>query len=148
MKKEFLFTVCIFTCMMILVSACSTTSNLTPYTSPTTGEWRGENGSFTLLENGEIANLIWVLNAQEFQSRCPISLTENLDLVGGKADLTFTNTNTGKISFNISIIFTSSDTAMLTYMYDFCPSTSSIAFDESGETRTFTGDAEFQLEKP
>jgi hypothetical protein len=148
MKKEFLFTVFIFTCVMILVSACSMTTNLTPFTSPTTGEWRGENGSFTLLENGEITNFNWVLNAQEFQSRCPISLTENLDLIDGKANLTFTNTNTGEISFNINIIFSSADTATLTYVYDFCPSTRSIYFEESGETRTFTGEAEFQLEKP
>jgi len=148
MKIKLLYSVCILTCMMILVSACSTTSNLTPYTSPTTGEWSGENGSFTLLENGEIADLNWVLNAQEFQSKCPIVLTENLDLIDGKADLTFTNTNTGEISFNINVVFTSADSATLTYKYDFCPSTRSIAFDESGETRTFTGEAEFQLINP
>jgi hypothetical protein len=134
--------------LLFVISACGGKSNLTPFASPTPGEWSGENGSFTLLENNEISNFNWVLNHEEYQSRCPISLTENLIVTDGKADLTFTNQNSGKISFVINIVFTSANEASLSYEYDFCPSTRSIYFDQDGKTRSFTGETKFNQTEP
>jgi hypothetical protein len=147
-KTKLFYRLCLLAVLTLFVSACGSKSNPTPYTSPAAGEWSGEKGSFTLLESGEISNFNWVLNAQEFQSKCPISLNENLIVKDGMADLTFTNKNTGKTSFSIKIVFTSATDAALSYEYDFCPSTRSIAFDQDGKTRTFTGEAEFQQVKP
>lgn len=132
-------------CCMFLLPACSNTK---PYPSPTAGEWSGEKGSFTLLENGEISNFSWVLNSQEPQSKCPIVLSDNLTVKDGLADLTFTNKNTGAVTFSLKIVFTSANAALLSYEYDFCPSTYTISFDESGNTRVFKDEAEFELTKP
>lgn len=146
MKTKRVVSFFLFLGWVFVLSACS--SNSTPYPSPTAGEWSGENGSFTLLENGEITNFNWLLNAKELQSKCPISLNENLPVKEGLADLTFTNKNTGAVTFSIKIVFTSASTAQLSYEYDFCPSTFTIGFDESGKTRVFKGEAEFELTKP
>lgn len=130
---------------VFLLSACSDTK---PYPSPTAGEWSGEKGSFTLLGSGEISNFSWVLNSLEPQSKCPIVLNENLIVKDGLADLTFTNKNTGAVTFSLRIVFTSARTAHLSYEYDFCPSTATISFDENGKTRVFKGEADFELTNP
>ena len=145
MKTNLLFYLCLIAISTFLLLGCS--ADPAPYLSPTSGEWSGENGSFTLLESNEISNFAWTLNADEFQSQCPINFNENLPLQDGIADFTLSDQTTGKISFRIKVVFTSASTAKLTYEYDFCPSTRSISFDDDG-ARTFTGEAEFQLEKP
>jgi len=128
-------------------STSTPTQTLTP--TPTAGEWSGENGSFTLLESGEISNFTWLLNAKDSeQLRCPITLSENYPMQDGVVNLTLTNKNTGKISFSIKIVFTSATTATLSYEYDFCPSTGSTTFDKDGKTITFTGEATVQLTQP
>ena len=145
MKNKPLISFFLVICWIFLFSACD---SLPPFASPNAGEWSGENGSFTLLENGEITNFNWVLNAQESQSDCPITLNENLPVKDGLADITFTNKNTGAVTFSLKVVFTSASTASLSYEYDFCPSTYTISFDESGKTRVFRGEEKFELVNP
>jgi len=132
--------------IMISMSGCSRV-----FSSPPAGEWSGENGSFTLLESGEISNFYWSFNADDVvpSSRCPIQLlSENIPVVDGKGDITFTYKETGAVSFSIEIVFNTATTATLSYMYDMCPSTFTIGFDENGKTVTYTGEEVFTLVNP
>jgi hypothetical protein len=146
MKTNLLFCLGLLIVSTFLLFGCS--SNPKPYAMPTNGVWSGENGSFTLLENGDISKFSWTLNADEFQSQCPITFNENLPVNDGIANFTLSNQNTGEISFSIQVVFTSPSTAVLNYEYDFCPTTRSIGFDQNGKTRIFAGEAEFILLKP
>lgn len=152
MKKDLFFRLCIITILFVAILACSSitgTGSTSPYLTPTAGEWSGQNGGFTLLESGELSNFHWVLNAKEIeQSRCPIGLNENLPMTDGVADITFTKKDTGEVSFNLKIIFNSATTATLTYQYDFCPSTRSIAFSPDGGVITYTGEDALELINP
>lgn len=152
MKKEQFFRLSVLAVLSMLVLACQAVGlggNATPYLTPTAGEWRGEDGGFTLLESGEISNLHWSLNADGSEyARCPIGLNEYLAVADGMADLTFTRKETGEIAFTLKIVFNSATTATLTYQYDFCPSTRSITFDTEGNVWIYSGEAKLELMQP
>ena len=140
MKKSLLAPCLMLVIITLFFSACG---GPTPYKTPSPGEWDALDGSFKLLESGEISDFYLSLYGEDNESSvCLFSLGKNLPVVDGVAEYTFISNNlVGKTGYSIKVVFNSASTATLFYEYNWCPgiSDSHFIFDAAGNLRSIKG---------
>jgi len=145
MKKEVLARTAILIWSLIFLAACGSEQIV-----PATGTWRGDELSFVVTEEGEIIDFSWTIQKEAGPYlNCPIKIPEKrLPIIEGMSEMVKKFDTDPPTWFNMQVVFNSETTAILSYDYNICPSTSISALDEKGDEVVYQGESLASWESP
>ncbi len=145
MKKDVLARTAILIWLLIILAACGSEQVV-----PATGTWRGDDLSFSVNDDGEMTDFSWTIRKEAGPYlNCPIKIPEkHMPIIEGMTEMAKEFDTDPPTWFNMQVVFNSETTAILSYDYNVCPSTSISALDENGEEVVYQGEAVAIWEAP
>jgi len=118
--------------------------------TPASGTWRGDDLSFIVNDDGEVTDLSWTIRKEAGPYlNCPIKIPEKrMTIVDGMTEMAKEYDTDPPTWFNMQVVFNSETTAILSYDYNICPSTSISALDEKGDEVVYQGESLASWESP
>lgn len=130
---------------LVVLAACGDSEII-----PAPGTWRGDDLSFSVTEDSEMTDFSWTIQKEAGPYlNCPIKIPDkSMIIVDGMTKIAEEFDTEPPTWFDLQVVFNTEKTAVLSYDYNVCPSTSISALDENGKEVVYQGESIARWDEP